>query len=564
MPRTTRVRPTSRVQVNDTQDVGQFRVVATSPGAAGAGEVAKQLGSALGVTTDAVAQVGGQWATENAAKGRRDVALDQVSEEMERTHWGYRSAVTKARTEANWLADADEFDQRLRELDLSSVNPDQQAQVLNESIDELFKEKYQGLDDPDAAEVLLPMMEKFRAEKTLALQEAQVATRIEANSAALQTIARSRAEEARSAAIAENPGVPPELLTAGDRFDYLGLHAQVRAIKSGDSDTPGPATNEEYFAILKDLAIRTGDPGLIRNIPERWADGTPSIRSIPSFNDRILSAELQAENVRLAHITERDKAVADSQKAAIEGTFLQAIAAAANGDYAGAQTAYLAALGMPGADASDIAAIGNAVETMQNRGESRAGYEPAAAALTARVYMGSASQKDVLEAFNNGVFGAGEQATKRLAGLLNELQQGSGRNDANLNRVASGFHQAMARDYVPDPMFGKFDPTANEVLSQAQLEFNDRIYNQGQNPTEAYAAVREKFDKLIKNADSMKDTAKTYAGDPIAAATALAEGRLSWYRAQESGVTIETLKSLHASGRLTNERLAEILAAVSQ
>jgi hypothetical protein len=564
MPRDNTRRPSLRPQTQETGNVGRYSVVAQRGGDQGAGQTAKALASALGVGLEAAPGLAQIYDDKQFKLGQRDFNLDQVDEERMEKRYGYRKAVTRARTEAGWIEDQNEFDQVLREMDLDSIDPDQQMEALNATINDLYRKKYDGLDDPDQAKILIPRMEEYRKTKMAELLERQRELRVEANQAALQQTARAAMEAAIQRAQALSPDASPFDVSAAAAFDYLDLHGLVRDIASGDYDNPGQATNELYYVILRDLAIEAGDPGLLRNIPERWEDGTPTIRAIPSYNEKLRQAEMQAENVRLTRANAHAQAVAAAQQQAIETANLQALAAVASGNFAEAQSRYLRVLGMPGAKANDIAAMGRALESMQTNIERRSPYEPGVAQLVSRVYTGQANADVVTEFYLSGMMGYGKQATDRYTRLLTEAQRVR-TNDDRLSGAdrekLSTFRSALARDFKPDRLFGQFDETMNEVLTQSLLELNRLIYDEQMPVDDAYRAVRKKYDEMGDNAMKLAES-NAFAGRPEAVIEGLITGSVSWHRAQEVGVTVDTVDNLFKEGKLTTEQLRRIRSSM--
>lgn len=292
MPPTNRTR-SRRAGVQETQNVGRLSVVAPSVARdPTAGATANALSSALGLATKQVGVEKERRDESFRLAGERDFNLGNVNDELRQANEAYGRALTQNETEAGWIADVDLFDEQIEKLDLDSVDPEEQLTALNASIDELYKQQYEGLEDPNAAEVLLPRMEEYRADKMNELIERQNAIAIEKRDADLYTVASAYAESSLEAAAEQNPDAREFELTAAGGFDYVGLQSRMRILMGG------PETNEALFNTLTDLAIRNGDPGLLEGMPDRWPDGTPTIRNNPKFSDRLLNAERQAEAVR--------------------------------------------------------------------------------------------------------------------------------------------------------------------------------------------------------------------------------------------------------------------------
>ena len=572
MPRPVNSSRTSRVQVAPSQNVFQYRVVAPGPGSVGAGnagQAAQDLAAALGVGAKV-------YETENKRRdesfrlaGERDFNLGTVDEKLREKQRSYNRAVTQNEMEANWLADVDAFDQSIREMDLESLDPEEQLQALNATIDELYQQQYGGLDDPDAAEVLVPRMEKYRQAKLQELIETHRAMAQEKIDADLQSVVRGYAESAREAALEANPDVEPFEVSASAGFDYLGLHARVRALK------PGAETNDTYFAILKDIAIRTGDPDLLRNIPERWADGTPSFRSIPGFNDKILAAEQQAEAMRDANAKAHAKALKEQREAEEAALAAQGYELALTGTNPTAFVLEQMRAGMlPGKMGNSIVQAYRSAQEYDANGTTDPDL---LMSLQARVLSTpeSVTDEEIYAAWGQGAFGDPNQpeATEALRQMLKDREQSrSNAKDLATNPRATAYVDRFKTSFSPkvDPITGGLIAPAAERMFYAEMlsDLREKIAS-GEDPARAYREIEEEYVNRIERVRSADDGSYDTTADAV---SDMLQGRIAApdvvlalrSRGVPTGTIVSDLKTLYQQQTLTRDQYGRLLAELDK
>ena len=506
MPRPVDQARTRRAQVAETANVSRLSVVAQNPGAGNAGNTAKQLSSALGLAGDVYENENNRRDESYRLAGERDFNLGNVNEELQDSNDAYNKAVTQNEAEAGWIQDVDEFDQALREVDLESLEPEQQVEALNASINELYQRKYQGLDDPDQAEILAPRMEKYRQAKTEELLESQRAIAEERIDSNLQTVVRGYTATSLEAAREADPEAPDHELTASAGFDYLGLHARVRALK------PGGETNETYFAILKDLAIRNGDPELLTNIPDRWADGTPSFKAIPGYNDKILAAEQQAANVRAANAKAYDKALADQRDALEEQTANRGYEQALSGVDPTAWLLDEVREGrLKGKTANSIVQSYRSAQEYDANSTSDPG---ALVTLQTRVLSepDSVTNAEIHEAWAAGAFGDPKQpeSVEALRAMIKDRDSAktAGKSISSNPRAKSKVDQ-FKQSFSPkaDPITGSlFAPNAERALYAESLDELNQKLAAGEDPSKAYDEVQKQYLDRIARIQSIDNS----------------------------------------------------------
>lgn len=447
----------------------------------------------------------------------------------------YRNAVNRLSARADWVQDEAAIEESLQGLDLDNIS----QQELDAHIDEQFKGLYGGieLEDQAVAEELIPKLQAFR-EKTYA----DVLNRQKANEdAKIGSDLTLIAEDAYGASKAEN-----------SEFDYFGLHDQVRSVKQGAE------SNESYFEIIKDIAIRNGDPDLIRNIPDRWEDGTPSFVSIPSFNEKVLNAELRAAAAQDARENAAAKALEQQQDDTLNAIAIEAINAASDGDLGVGQRLMDIYSQLPGAKASDLLAIEKGLSNLNNNFDKQDIDLQGLAQLSSLVYSGESSLTDILQAWGAGTFGGGKQAADEFQQLLN-VQRTIGSESGGTKVTSTAAYRAYLKDieasYKPDRNNFQFDETLGQILAAARLEFFQEV-SRGKSPEEAHNDIREKFDPRaarsptigISNAFTPEEAAKTYL-----------DGNMSGFEMKSRGVTLDSIDEMVGLKQITRDQAKQLL-----
>jgi hypothetical protein len=473
-------RASGREQVQDVNNVSRFSVVAPSRiSTEGAGQSAANLAQAFGLAGD----LNRDRENRLTERGIRDATMGTVDPDNRRRH--YQAAVERTQTEAAWIQDVDFFDEQLRQIDLDELDPDASPQVINETIDKLYAEKYAGIDGI-SAEVLVPRMQRYRAEKVnelLETQRAMAEQRLEGN---LQIVVRGFGEAAREAALDAAPDKAPHQVTASGQFDYLGLHERVRALK------PGSATNETYFQLISDMAIENGDPELLDSIPDTWADGTPSLKSIPAYNQKIRAAKQQAANVRARLENEYQAALKDAADAEIAQAERNMAWAIVHGDPR-AEAMIQNYAGNPNADPSVVLKMRSAFASTRDDIEQNAVEPTGLSAVRVAAYNGELDTKQAMDLYLDGALGAGRQASEELGRLLSTIDQQDRLQDSEQQRVLRIYTDNLKNSYDPGSGILR-DPVKAQIQQEAMLEIRTRVIENGEEPSEVFSEVKEKFD----------------------------------------------------------------------
>ena len=446
----------------------------------------------------------------------------------------YRNRVNQLTAEAQWLEDRENIRAKLRDVDLANVS----QQELDEFLDNEYRSLYGGLELEDRAvqDVLVPRLQQFRQQVYQQAAEVQ----LEAETREIGSSLTQIAEEAYT-----NQGE--------SGFSYEELHAKARSVLPN-----GAELNEVYFNLIKDIAIRNGDPDLIRNMPERWEGGVPTFAIDPKFNERVLNAELRAEQARVAKITQAAREADALDKENLNRAGLAAWDFVSNGQFAEAQQMVQLYRELPGADYTSVIALDKAMESLQSTAEERAADELRAGAVTLQVYSGDITAQQLFTEFAVGTFGAGKQATQRFASLARALTSQEGA-DGGTQRAYTQYAKSIRDSYRPDrngPLEA-IDSTLAEIQRVASLEYYQLVHEQGADPADAYQQVIEKYDPRKDRAFTIKES-QAFA-TPAEAIDAFVSGQISVSRAREANVDVDAVQEALDNQAITAEQAIQLL-----
>tara|TARA_R110002073_G_scaffold100248_1_gene228505 strand:+ start:14536 stop:16254 length:1719 start_codon:yes stop_codon:yes gene_type:complete len=287
---------TTRVAVQSQGDRNQPQLSVSAPSQvstrSSAADTAAALQEALGLSADLYASEVQRRQDEDFAQGQRDYETGNVEDDQSRA---YNRAVSQLSARAAWAEDRSAIQEAIRQnIDLDQASPEELSQFISNQ----FQERYDGLDDQDAAEVLIPRMQQFREAQLEALRERQQELVISeqqsqlniAASDALSNITQSVEDEIEEAmARGDFSGAVDARAEAASRFDFNELHQYARTL-FGNS-----ASNEVMYRVITNLAIENAMPELLDAIPDTWEGGTPTFRHIPSYLDGLRNAQVQAQ-----------------------------------------------------------------------------------------------------------------------------------------------------------------------------------------------------------------------------------------------------------------------------
>jgi hypothetical protein len=315
MPRNTQ-QASRRVAVQSTDAASSYQVVAPSQvnTRSSTADTAAALSSALGLAGEVYAAEVPRRQEADFRQGVQDHQTGTVQADQSEA---YGRAVSQLDARASWYQDAPQILERVRErvsMDEASV------EELDTAISEEFAGLYGGLDDPHAAEILVPLMERFRNTQRSALVERQQQIVLDRQVGNFSIAMGGQVDEALAAASADIEAATAvgdlqglEALrasTVAGAVDWNVIHDDLLTMFNGD----GSRANAAMAEVVTRVATERGLPELIDSIPARWADGTPTLAHIPAYADGLAQARTTADaraasDVRQALAEGRDEYV---------------------------------------------------------------------------------------------------------------------------------------------------------------------------------------------------------------------------------------------------------------
>lgn len=516
-------RASRRARVQSSQDVGQFRVVAPGSVALRGGEQARALAESLSVFGNASAR--GSFAQQRI--DRQEAAADFARGDVDEGRGGaYLRTVSTLEARAGWVEDTAEFDTAIRQANLSELDPDEAHGALDQLLDEMFQERYAGLDDEALAGELLPRMQRLRDEEHARLNEEFAQEAVDRNLTNLQVIARDDYEN----------------LGDGAEFDYRGLMDSARSL---DKST----ANDVFFGILTDIAIENGDPELLRGVPERWADGTPTPFGNPRYNEQARNAVLRADNKRAQLETARAKAA----EAALEAERDQVYLAGAVGIIEGREPSRaIEMLAELGADGDQLLALRRAWATVRDDNQEQSADIRAMGVLMARAYTGDVTLTDAVTAFAEGTLGQGTAASQNLNRLLSVVESTRRSENSELSAQITGFQTSLGRAYKDNGIIP--NPAVRGVEAKAREEYHVLTRVNEQDPFEAFQSIRAKYDPIYEAALG----GSSQPEDAVEVLEAFRSGDAPASAVFEAGISVETIRTMASRGQLTADQLEAI------
>lgn len=381
----------------------------------------------------------------------------------------YRRSVETLNAKARWYEDRSEFEERLRDIDLTDVTYDE----LNGMLDGWFSDKYGDLEDPQVSAGVLEAMTEFRADINERAYNTQVVAERAQIDTSLKTIAEAHYDP-------ENLG----------EFDYESYNQEIQTV------LPGAEGNATYWNTIRDMAIRNGDPDLIRNAPDRWADGTPTYTGNPDNAESVLNAENRAIAERLRIDRANQEAVDSALEEEHRQLTVSAAIKAVHGQ--GFDDEILALLGNPNFDSNDVTSLYAAGRAGLREQEARSWNPEVVTGLWAQNASGNISVIDVVEAHQNGLLGYGPQSASLAESMIRMADQQARAAATDTTGTFQNYRTLLNNRYnrqqdgplaAVDPKMGPLNVEANELYLRLQVD-------EGLSPRDAYDRVVEQFDPV--------------------------------------------------------------------
>lgn len=488
------------------------------------------LANALGLA----AELGPEIKTRIDARDNREALHDFQQGDVDEDRGGtYSRAQSRLRANADWITDEAEFSSELDALDWDNTSPDE----LDGAINELYQAKYGGLDDADQIELLAPKMAEFREAAQTHLVEYQQERIVEQQNSDLRITAQADYD----AAVAN-----------GSVMDVHALHGTTRELYSGAQ------TNEVVYGIMRDIAIRNGDPDLFTTMPDRWEDGTPTFKSIPAWADRILDTEAKAEAQQRRIQAEVAREDAAAHTAAENAAKLDIMGSILNGDPVEDKLEQFVAAGY---DADSVMPMYRAMTSVRDTQEDRAGDYHEVSLLEVSIARGDGSINDVVDAYNLGHFGEGKAAREEMSRLISLADRAASSSASDNNAVFATYRDFIPKHYndSPDGIFTL--PEVTNLQARAMVEYRQLVHEEGIPPRDAAMQVMDKYDPEYDRIKQRAEDQRPLAPDEAVAG--FANGTMSLQMLQET-VTPDALHEMNEAGRLTPQQFAYLVNALDR
>ena len=271
---------------------------------------------------------------------------------------------------------------------------------------------------------------------------------------------------------------------------------------------------------LYDIAIKAGDPDLIRNMPEQ-INGIPTGITDPKLLDEHRAAVAQATSVAARELAAAEAQLKAENKQSVFDTQLLIAERAFNEEPYGDLVMQMR--NNPEATYSDLTSAANFGQAQLSKFEGRSMKLPETAELWSAIYSGQASLSHVMDAYAAATLGGGPQAmeeARQMMAAVTAQQQASQRG----NSVSLGTYRTeIASVYNPQRQgpFGGLDNKLLDIRTEAVSEYNRLTLEENMSPREARDQVRDQFDAAV---DRIKPESLAEAGSSSQSATARAQG----------------------------------------
>lgn len=256
---------TSRPGVGVYQNIGGIARPSSSAIAA------QGLAQALGLAADISNQVGQENRRADLQAGQIDAQTGAIDQARLDESEAYKTGALSIKSQADFI----EYKRDLEEAYETQFDKSGSLDDLNNFINDFYASHYDGLNDPVVAQAVLPMMGETRAKLLAAHAEFQQ-------------------KEVHAEVLNSFSSVAYDELKETGTINVQALHDQMMPVVGGSQ------ANAMIASIVTQAAVEQGKPELLDLVPEKWADGTPGIGSIPSYKQKLAQARGQAEEAKLA------------------------------------------------------------------------------------------------------------------------------------------------------------------------------------------------------------------------------------------------------------------------
>jgi len=241
--------------------------------------MATQLSQALGVASDETDTYAKNVNSIESKQGEIDAQKGITQGPQAANYKSYRDAQDHVHALASWAVDEQDIAHQLEHQGFAQ-NPDSKQGLIDQNnyLNQTYKDRYAG-SSPATMATLAPKMAELRNSANADFQRQQQQMTDSNQQGQLKTITGSAFGKAFTPTVDPQTGQPftdsnGKPLGGGmfdaSKFDYEGINKNVRSLY------PGAEGNTLMLSNLADLAKTKGIPELLTNMPDRWADGTPT------------------------------------------------------------------------------------------------------------------------------------------------------------------------------------------------------------------------------------------------------------------------------------------------
>ena len=421
MPRDNSRRKTRREAVdprpNDQPQLRPQRRFLTGGGFDEGVRLARALERAFGVTTDFTINNQLRRNAEGAKLAVTEAGAGRSRDESNRQA-GYNRAWDELDAEYDFNLIKKELPEQLR-----GFNAEERTEAeVQGFVDKYFESQFGGIEnlgDSAYAKYLGPRLQAFEQEIIGSHREAQ-----------LQRIQ----EDQRSKVFAN----ARDALADTGQLDYKSLFERTGTFFEGaDKKTV-------FWETVYDLAIESGQPDLIRNVPEKFGGVVSGIRD-PALQDSHRTAIAAAERQQAVLAAAEQQAERDASERCILDLQLLIAQKTFRGESTVAELELLR--NEPEATLSDFTAAINFGQSQLGEFESRSADVDFKAAMWNQIYDGTAGLPAVMEAYSNGLLGGGEQAASELQQMMSTAQQMNQQSSRFSSEQVTTWRSALNRRY---------------------------------------------------------------------------------------------------------------------
>lgn len=297
---------------------------------------------------------------------------------------------------------------------------------------------------------------------------------------------------------------------AAERENYArmkadGLQPQVRydvLMERTNTFFDGPEKRIAYREMIYDLAIENGDPSIIVNEPEKFPDGSQTGKNDPG-EQKTRRAAIQAATVRQANMVAAQQAEVDARNDDLRFNVQMEIYKRREAGYDVSDQIELLST-IPGTELSDITTAKNFGDSQLDEGDSRSANLPFTTGLWRRIYEGSASMTDVMQANEFGLMGSGPQAKEETRKMMAQIEAVRKSKESLSTQDDTQWRSQINKRFNPQlgGLLAEINPLMNRVNIDANATYID-LRAQGLPPAEAANKVYEKYDAIAKNAPTV-------------------------------------------------------------